>query len=121
MNKILQRKYVNGRFITKTLWESSPEELRSAMKEEIWTTKDGRKILVRQMETRHIVNAINNLKLRAASAIRNLKLETEPHEYALQTNPQYVVLFAELRKRLEQTHGAKTEEKPQPGRKFDFK
>lgn len=96
MNKVVR--LPNGNFITRKLVESDPVALAKAKPEEIWTMNDGksnsgktvykRQILVRDMTTPHLINALRKVAMRTAlkacdlgytgEAADKLSLELEP-------------------------------------------
>lgn len=51
----------DGRFYTLKLRESDPAELAAASPDEIWTCGDERKLLVKDMDTEHIANALQKM------------------------------------------------------------
>lgn len=59
-----------GKWITKVLPESNPAELAAALSDEVWECGDGRKILVKDMELRHVINVIRKLEERAEALLR---------------------------------------------------
>lgn len=125
MNKVIR--LPDGRFITRKLVVSDPAALAQAKPEEVWTINDGkshsgktqytRDILIKDMDTDHLRNAMRTLLMRAGTEMATLKLRGfSQHQYSMQTNPKYVTMHAELEARLK----PKTNNEPQPARVFDF-
>lgn len=144
MNKVVR--LPDGRFITRKIVESDPDELARAKPEEIWTMSDGkshsgktaytRQILVRDMETSHIVNTMKLMLGAASSEMSRLmllpissnvletvynceRIRNEVTAFLVKRHPVYQTMFDELQIRI----GKKQREKPveeQPKRCFNF-
>lgn len=109
-----------GKWITRVLPESKLEDLATANPEEIWTTADGRKILVKDMDARHIANVIKTLKCRAATEIDKVNSVLALDEKAVATFadkafPIYKHLLVEFERKL-----GRAIEPPKPDRVFTF-
>lgn len=89
-----------GKWITKVLPESNPAELAAALECEVWECGDGRKILVKDMDPKHILNVIATLERRVVQDCA--KFGTTPEKLAAATFPVYVKLHEEFAKRLKQ-------------------
>lgn len=77
MNKVVR--LPNGKFITKVLRESNPFELAKAKPEEVWTTGDGCRLLIRDMETKHLLHCLRIMFERAHSKMKIAGLEPFVH------------------------------------------
>jgi hypothetical protein len=80
-----RRRLPNGNWITQKLAESSSEDLAKAKPEEIWECGDGRRILPKDMEIRHLINTMNFLRSKLwkqtnveRSTLDNLTRQAEP-------------------------------------------
>jgi len=109
-----------GKWITCVLPESKPEELAAASPDEIWQTGDGRKILVKDMDARHIANVIKTLKCRAATSINQVNpvLALDQNAVAAMAEksfPIYKRLLAEFERKL-----GRVSEPQKPERVFTF-
>lgn len=110
----------DGKWITVKLPESKPEDLAKASQDEIWTTADGRQILVKDMDARHIANVIKTLKCRAATSINQVNSVLALDEKAVATLaeksfPIYKRLLAEFERKL-----GRVSEPQKPERVFTF-
>ena len=140
MNKTIR--LPDGRFITRKVRESDPRALAAAKPEEIWTMNDGkshsgktqytRDILIRDMETSHIANALRILVQQAYSKMVMIGIVPKGNavefgagdtytpsdvlDFAQQTMPKFVALQKELNVRL----GRRAPEPEPVLRKFDF-
>lgn len=128
MNKVVR--LPNGNFITRKLVESDPVALANAKPEEIWTMNDGkshsgktvykRQILVRDMTTSHLINALKKVATRTALKACDLGYTGEAADkLSVEMEPVLKTLRDELDIRL----GKKQREKPveeQPSRCFNF-
>lgn len=129
MNKVVR--LPSGRFITKVLRESDPAALAKAGPEEIWTTADGCRLLIRDMETTHIMNVLKQLYERAHNKLKEARLTTitgnlseliesgpehmeRVNKAALDMFPQYRLMLEEMEIRL----GKRQREEPTTTRKF---
>lgn len=115
-----------GQFITRKLPYSDPAEVARAKPEEVWKTGDEREILVKDMETTHIVNAMKRMMetaLREMSALNIYPVMVDQNsrvagaaKYCCEKRPVFKTMQDELKRRLN----------PQPKsenqiiRKFDF-
>lgn len=112
-----------GHWITRTIRESSAADLARAKPGEVWQSKDG-PILIRDMETRHLANAIRVLETRAAKvaadhpsdSIREQLLQLDSATKARIMFPIYENLWNELTRRLKQ----EPEAQPSVSRKIDL-
>lgn len=87
--------------MTRVLPESNPVDILHAEPTEIWETCDKRQVLVKDMQTSHIVSVIKLLERRAAAMIADLKLTTiAPQHMAATTFGIYNNLVKEFNKRL---------------------
>lgn len=92
-----------GKWVTRKLPESNPAELAQAAPTDIWECGDGRRVLVRDMDTQHICNVIALLLQRARAEIARMKLTTyDDALFCSMHTPIYKTLHAELGKRLSQ-------------------
>lgn len=122
-----------GGFITRKLYYSDPAEVARAKPEEIWKTGDEREILVKDMETTHIVNAMskmmesgwNEIVRIGVAPIAGVMFETESTResrakataaYCYEKRPVFKTMQDELKRRL----NPQPKSEPQPLRKFDF-
>lgn len=136
MNKVVR--LPNGNFITRKIVESDPAAIARAKPEEIWTMNDGksnsgktnytRQILIRDMETSHLINAMNVLYRKEYVRLRSVGTPgldiTEPDKnrnidtinavkkILRETRPEYRTMEAELSIRL----GRESREPEQPQR-----
>lgn len=143
MNKVVR--LPDGRFITRKLVESDPVALAKAKPEEIWTMNDGksnsgktnytRPILIRDMETSHLINAMNVVYRREYEKLRktgtpgfniidpdknkNTNTRNIVTKLCLETVPVYKTMHDELAIRLGKKPRAKAVEE-QPKRCFNF-
>lgn len=126
MNKVVR--LPDGRFITRKIVESTVENLMKASPDEIWQTSDGRKIVAKDMELKHLMNAIFFMEKEATLKLQRLGIG-EPQDdkqreafkkvFEQTVRPQH----AKLREELEIRLGKKQREKPaeeQPKRCFNF-
>lgn len=145
MNKVVR--LPDGRFITRKIVESDPVELANAKPEEIWTMVDGkshsgktvytRQILVRDMETSHIVNTMKLMLGAASSEMSRLmllpissnvletvynceRIRNEVETFLVQRHPVYKTMKDELLIRLGKKQREKTTEDQQTKRCFNF-
>ncbi len=129
MNKVVR--LPDGRFITRKIVESDPVALANAKPEEIWTMADGksnsgktvytRQILVRDMETRHLINALKKVATRTAIKACDLGYTGEAAEkFCLELEPVQKTLRDELDIRLGKKQREKTTEDQQTKRCFNF-
>jgi len=94
-------KLANGKWISRREPESSPLELNTAQPEEIWKTSNGRRILIKDMETRHIANVMAILETRCKPTQARLreKLGADAPTLAQVTGeayPSYRLMEAQL-------------------------
>lgn len=107
----------SGKFITRTYRESSAADLAKASPDEVWTTAEGCKLVIRDMETTHIMNALRQLYERAHNKLKEAKLtpvlgtlgdliSSSPehmrrvHAAAMEMFPHYVKMLEEMEIRL---------------------
>lgn len=116
---VKRKRLPSGKWITYTEKESTDADLAKAKPDEIWTTGDGRKILPKDMDLRHIANVMRLLEMRQRAIQKAAGLTDE--EIATltgTTNPIYVYLARELARRI-RGESAEPSEK-QVKRKFNW-
>jgi len=116
----LKRKRLpGGRWVTYVEKESTAADLEKARPEEIWTTGDGRKILPKDMDLRHIANVMKLLEGRQKAT--QVAAGLTPEEIAKVTGttyPIYIALAKELARRIRGESPAPTENRVK--RKFNW-
>jgi hypothetical protein len=109
----------DGRFITRKLVTSDPFALAMAQPDEIWETSDGRRIVAKDMELKHLMNAIFFMEKEATEKLKRLNVgepETKEQRAAFKkafdqtVRPQYAKLREELEIRLGKRERVKREE-----------
>lgn len=105
-----------GKWITKVLPESTPLRLAGFADDSIWVMADGRKIVVYDMETKHLLNAIKFVEAKAKNMLAGASMgdKFDPKAFAAKAlvteYPAYPTMVRELTKRLTNDAQAKEEE-----------
>ena len=81
------------------LWKSLANRLKPS--DDTWTTKDRRVVRIKDMETSHLIHAMQYLERRALQSKVNLNLNTvNTQELTAEMFPVYVKMRDELQSRL---------------------
>lgn len=116
MNKVVR--LPDGRFITRKIVVSDPASLSFASPDEIWEMSDGNRVVVKDMDLKHMINAIFWCEKKATEELKRLGVgepenETQAEAFKSAFNkivkPQYHKMRDELEIRL-----GKKERKPEP-------
>lgn len=123
----------DGRYVTIKMISSRPEDIEKASPEEIWTTGDGRKLLPKDMDMRHLLNTIKLIEQKSADAMAFHKISIEDIDlpsFAKQFYPVYEHMKNEMLYRIgtkerpvEKPENRMVTEKDDPNpfaRRFDF-
>lgn len=106
----------NGKFITRIIPESTPLRLQGFKPDEVWVMEGERKIVIYDMETKHLLNAIKFVEAKAKNMLAGASMgdKFEPRVFAMKAMvdeyPAYPNMVKELTRRLngEKTHEEKT-------------
>lgn len=99
--------------------ESSAEDIAKASPDEVWTSGDGRKLLPKDMDLRHIANVMKLLERRQYDTAKAAGLtEEEAKSLTANTSPIYKALARELGRRIRGE--TKEPDAPRPKRRFNF-
>lgn len=123
--KVKRVRIPGGNWISRVIPESSPEAIKNSAPAERWQTQ-GCIVLVRDMETRHLLNAIKLIEAKAQNEIlrhglKDITKETVAKTVLKDVYPQYPLMIAERDKRLKQI-AAMTHDRQEdiPARAFNF-
>lgn len=99
MSNLKRKRLPGGKWITLKISEreSSPADLAAAKPEEIWTAAEGRRILVRDMDTQHILAVKKILEERARGICVGVEIQATPEaitKAAATISPIYKTLCA---------------------------
>lgn len=110
-----------GKWLSRRLPESSPLRLQGAKPADVWEMGQGRRILVVDMETKHLLNSIKFVESMARNRLSGASMgeKFEPRVFALKAMtdeyPSYPTMVKELERRL-----APKPETPKHVRAFTF-
>ena len=93
----------NRKFETK---RSTKEDITAAGPNHVWTTGDGIKVVVKDMESSHIMNCMRQLERRCASLAARFganESDSQLGDVAEEMFPIYGVMVSELQKRVSKT------------------
>lgn len=110
-----------GKWISRRLPESTPLRLQGAKPADVWDMGQGRRILVVDMDTKHLINAIKFVEELAKRQLQNAGMEGkfDPRVFVFRAlaeeYPSFPTMVKELERRL-----APKPETPKHARTFTF-